>query len=122
MARALSVDVTDRLRRDVPKLAQQAMMAAVTREKARVIAEQTQRAGIAPELETIIVDGQRGASESQITGASRVTLDWNYLSEAVICTVEYLRLHGPERSGQWKESIITLIDGSEQDPNAPIPA
>jgi hypothetical protein len=122
MAKALSVNVTDWLNKDVPNLARDAMLAAVIREKQRVISEQSQRAGIAPTLETMIVDGQRNASESQIKGASHVTLDWNYLTEAVIRTVDYLRLHGPERSGAWKQSIITLIDGHEQPIDTPIPA
>jgi hypothetical protein len=49
-------------------------------------------------------------------------LDWNYLTEAVIKTVGYLRLHGPVLKGEWKNSIVCLINGHQQDPEEPIPS
>lgn len=123
MPGAMSVSITGWLNTDVAEVARTRLMELVAENKARVLAEQAQRSGgIEPALETMIIDGSRNASVSQIKASSRVILDWNYITEAVIKTVGYLRLHGPERSGAWKESIIVLVNGREQPVEEPIPS
>ncbi len=123
MVQAMTVDIVQWLNSDVPKVAQDALVLEVGRQKQRVIAEQTQRSGgIEPDLETMVIDGRRDANVSDIKATSRVILDWNYITEAAIKTVGYLRLHGPELSGRWKDSIVLLVDGHEQHVDEPIPS
>lgn len=94
--------------------AKAAMQRAVGSEIQRVRSQQAARSGgIVPDLEAMVVDGNRAGNVAQIGHNSTVVLDWNYLSEAVIRTVLYLETQGPERSGEWKRSIITLVEGVE---------
>lgn len=123
MAKGLSVDIVQWLNTDVQKTAQGMLANQVQAQMQRVKAEQSQRSGgFAPDLESMVVDGRRNASLAEIKASSRILLDWNYITEATIKTVEYLRLHGPEQSGEWKHSIVVLVNGHEHDPNDPIPS
>lgn len=122
MFKGLSVSITEWLNTDVPEVAQSLLVDVVEREKHRVRTEQAQRSGgIEPDLETMVVDGRRDASTADIKATSRIILDWNYITEAAIRTIGYLRLHGPEQSGRWKDSIVLLIDGHEHHVDQPIP-
>jgi len=106
----------------LPDLAARRLREAVTEARTRVVAEQTARSGgIAPDLADMIVDGRRHADLAAVGHNSRVLLDWSYLAEAVIRTVEWLTEHGPERSGAWKRNVITLIEGDEIGRHDPIP-
>lgn len=105
-----------------PAVLTAAFDAAIETEKQRVLAEQTARSGgIAPEL-TVVVDGRPGGSLAGIKPDSTVVLDWNYLREAVDATIHYLQIRGPIRSGDWRKSIVPLINGVEWDLSKPIPA
>jgi hypothetical protein len=123
MAKGMTVDIVQWLNTDVPKAAQDALVLGVGRQQQRVRSEQAQRSGgIEPSLETMIVDGRRNANTGDIKATSRVILDWNYITEAAIKTIGYLRLHGPERSGNWKDSVIVMVDGHEQHVDEPFPS
>jgi hypothetical protein len=112
--KSFASQLTVAVRGKTEEAAKAALQAAVRSEMLRVRSQQSTRSGgIEPELEAMVVDGMRGASIAQIGHNSRVLLDWNYLAEAVIRTVDYLETHGPEISGEWKKSIVTLIDGAE---------
>lgn len=105
-----------------PEVLTAAFAAAVETEKQRVISEQTARSGgMAPEL-TVVVDGRPGGSLAGIRHDSTVVLDWNYLREATDAAVHYLQIKGPIRSGDWRKSIVALINGEEWEIDKPIPA
>jgi hypothetical protein len=105
-----------------PEVLTAAFNAAIETEKQRVLAEQTARSGgIAPEL-TVVVDGRPGGSLAGVRHDSTVVLDWNYLREATDAAIHYLQIKGPIRSGDWRKSIVALINGEEWDLGKPIPA
>ena len=86
---------------------------AARREKARVLAEQTQRAGIAPTTETI-VDGRRGAPIDAATDKSTIIIEYEYLREIAAWLLDTLE-RGAVRgeSGVYSRSFVLLVDGVE---------
>ena len=86
---------------------------AARREKARVLAEQTQRAGIAPTTETI-VDGRRGAPIDAATDRSTIIIEYEYLREIAAWLLDTLE-RGAVRgeSGVYSRSFVLLVDGVE---------
>lgn len=112
----LRVFVKDKL----PQQAQEALEQAALTHKAKVEAEQAARAGVKP-MVTAVVDGVRNAPLNTVKPNGVVLLDWNYLQEAVLVTVGYLRRHGPEIGGDWKRAISVEVGERWVDPTAPIP-
>ncbi len=91
---------------------------AARREKARVLTEQTQRAGIAPTSETI-VDGRRGAPIEAATDKSLIIIEYEYLREIaawLLDTLERGAVRGP--TGVYARSFILLVDGTQAEVGA----
>lgn len=91
---------------------------AARNEKARVLREQTQRAGIAPTAE-VIVDGKRGAPIDAATDKSLIIIEYEYLREIaawLLDTLERGAVRGP--TGVYAKSFILLVDGNEADISA----
>lgn len=107
--------------RTLPDMARKSLADAARATVVRVHQEQRARSGGIQPDHVQIVDGIRGASFDQVRPDGQIILDWNYLTEAVIRTVEYLRLHGPELKGEWKDSILVEVDGAIVPPSRPIP-
>lgn len=83
---------------------------AARRHIAEVQGAQSRRSGgIVPDHNTI-VDGRPGAVPEQVRPDGVILIQWHYLTEAVIRTVDYLLDNGPERSGEWKSGITTYVD------------
>ncbi len=62
--------------------------------------------GVMPDHLTI-VDGRQGAAPESVKPDGVILIQWHYLTEAVIRTVNHLITNGPERSGAWQDSITT---------------
>lgn len=114
--RTLQVHVS----RDLPDLARQSLARAARATVQRVEAEQSGRSGGITPNYLAVVDGVRGGAFDNVRPDGVIALDWNYMAEAVIRTVEYLRLHGPEWEGGWKRAIMVEVDGVMVAPDAPI--
>ncbi|MDQ5979336.1 MAG: hypothetical protein QG602_2310 [Verrucomicrobiota bacterium] len=65
--------------------------------------------GVMPDHLTI-VDGRQGAAPESVKPDGVILIQWHYLTEAVIRTVNHLITNGPERSGAWQDSITTYVD------------
>lgn len=113
----LRVFVADKL----PEQAKEAMVQAALTRKAQVESEQSSRAGVKPTV-TMVVDGVKNAPLNTVKPNGVILLDWNYLQEAVLVTVGYLRRHGPVLKGDWKRAISVEVGERWVDPTAPIPA
>lgn len=98
-----------------------ALQKAALREQFRVVSEQHGRAGVAPQLQQMILNGRRIATTSQITEPGRVVLDWNYLHEAIQVVVNDLRAAGPVVTGKWKQNVMAFVEDTEWDPAVPPP-
>lgn len=97
-------DLTERQARD-------ALHVAAREERARVIAEQTQRAGgISPTAE-VIVDGHRRARIEDAEARSTIVIEYEYLREAAVEVLRALAARSPQRSGRYVQSFIMLVDG-----------
>jgi hypothetical protein len=110
---------TARVRVEAGKLnetaARRALVEAAVFHKARVIREQSQRAGIAPLL-TQYVDGREDAPFASAKPDSTILLEWDYSREIAHEAVRLLRDAGPQVRGDWKKSIAVFADDAEVDP------
>jgi hypothetical protein len=80
------------------------------KERARVLAEQRQRAGIAPTT-MVAADGRRGAP---IEAAQRlVVIEYGYLREVVQEVLRELIVRSPKRTGAFARGYAVLVNGAE---------
>jgi hypothetical protein len=86
-------------------------------EKARVIAQQTARGGIAPTLSQI-VDQVRGAPLSAVRPDGTILLEWGYVREVALVAIAALRQAGPRVTGEWANSLVVLADDAQVAPEA----
>jgi len=86
-------------------------------ERRRVLTEQTNRAGIAPTLATV-VDGRRSADPASVRPDGYILLEWGYVREVATVALDALRAAGPRDSGEWTASLVALADGVQVDPGA----
>lgn len=65
--------------------------------------------GVMPDHLTI-VDGRQGAAPESVKPDGVILIQWHYLTEAVIRTMDYLLDNGPERSGTWKDRLTVYVN------------
>lgn len=120
-ARAQFQAMQETLRVAVPRAnaeaARELLADAAQRERARVIAEQSGRAGIAPTGETV-VDGVRGGEPERVRPDGYILLEWGYVREVALVALVALRQAGPRVEGIWADSLAILADGAEVEPRA----
>jgi hypothetical protein len=92
--------------------AKQAFIATARAEEARVIREQTARAGIAPGL-IRIVDGVRNGQYENVRENGVIILQWKYLREIAAVTMARLKARAPEVSGEYKRSLKLFVGDAE---------
>lgn len=102
---------------------QAALVAAAKRERDRVLAEQTARAGgIAPTW-VQVVDGRRNAPLETVRHDGVVVFQWNYMREIALRAAEFMRRFGPDgppdETGDWPTSVRVYADDVEVDPRDP---
>lgn len=91
--------------------AREALHDTARRERARVIGEQSTRAGgIAPTSE-VIVDGHRRARIEEAEARSTIVIEYEYLREAVVEILRALAARSPQRSGRYLRSFMVIVDG-----------
>ena len=92
--------------------ARQAFIATARAEEARVIQQQTARAGIAPGL-VRIVDGVRGGQYENVRENGVIILQWKYLREIAAVTMARLKARAPQVSGEYKRSLRLFVGDAE---------
>jgi hypothetical protein len=79
-------------------------------ERARVLREQRQRAGVMP-TDIAIPDGHRGAPIEQ--AQAEVVIEYGYLREVALAVLTALIQASPKRTGDFARGWVILLDGVE---------
>lgn len=79
-------------------------------ERARVLREQRQRAGVVP-TDITIADGRRGAQIEQ--AQDEVVIEYGYLREVALGVLTALIQASPKRTGDFARGWVILLDGVE---------
>lgn len=89
-------------------------------ERARVLREQRNRAGVTPST-AHAVDGRRGADFRSVRPDGMILLEFGYVREIAARAAEELIKAGPRNSGAWAAGIVVLVNDAETEPGAEIP-
>lgn len=107
---------TTTLRVQVPKAcddaARRALAQAAEQTEARVVREQTPRAGVAPAV-VPIVNGRRRAPYAGADPRRPILIEFHYMREVASEAVRLLTERGPKLKGAWKSSITVFVDEAE---------
>jgi hypothetical protein len=101
-------------------LARRMMAETAERERARVIAAQTARGGVAPTTATV-VDGRRGADFESVRPDGTILIEFGYVREVATRCYEALAQAAPRDEGHWLVGLKVLVDGVEREEGQPIP-
>lgn len=84
----------------------------VENDVARIVAEQTGRAGVKPDV-TWAVNGRPRAALSTVKLPGPIVYAFDYRREIALITREALRQASPKSSGEYANSHVILVDGRE---------